>query len=63
MEQLSKEIEEASRSLVRRCKCGSKCTIRYDPGCTYVICIKEKTTLKAMPDWCPKELAKKWNTG
>lgn len=54
------ELEAASRGL-KRCSCGSKAVMKYEPGCTFIHCLKENATVLAAPDWCPTELAEKWN--
>ena len=54
------ELEAASRGL-KRCSCGSKAVMKYEPGCTFIHCLKENAAVLAAPDWCPAELAEKWN--
>lgn len=46
---------------LRRCECGGRVSLRYQPGVTAIACIKENTIKIKGPDWCPNELAKKWN--
>jgi hypothetical protein len=57
---MTADFTEASSTLAR-CKCGSKAIMRYDPGCTYIVCIAERETKLAISEWNPKKLAEKWN--
>lgn len=59
-DQLHAELSQAGASL-RRCDCGSKAVMSYEPGCVYVFCLAEKTSKLALPDFQPKELARIWN--
>lgn len=59
-EALTNELNTASRAL-NRCACGSKAVMRYEPGCTTIACIAERTTKAALPDWQPTALAHQWN--
>ena len=59
-DQLNKEMEDAKRSIVR-CPCGSRVTMKYEPGVTFIYCLGERATKLTLPDWNPTELAKQWN--
>jgi hypothetical protein len=57
---LQAQIADASQSL-RRCDCGARAVIAYEPGCTRIHCIGCKATKHALPDWQPTEIARQWN--
>ena len=54
------EMNEAKRGL-SRCKCGSNVSLHYEPGCTFIRCIREDKTVFALPDWQPSEIKTQWN--
>lgn len=61
-DQLDAELKAATAALKPCPDCGGRCMVRYDPGCTYVVCINESLvgkvkTLLAKPDWCPQDAA------
>jgi hypothetical protein len=58
--ELNEEMTNAALS-ARRCRCGSKMLVRYEPGITYILCIKENKPKMAVPDWDPTGLVEKWN--
>ncbi len=59
---LISQLAQASAGL-RRCRCGSRVVMAYEPGCTFIRCLAERKTVSALPDWQPKELAEAWNQG
>lgn len=46
---------------LRRCECGSAVVMAYEPGCTYLHCLRERKTVAAVADWNPKQLHDQWN--
>ena len=60
-DELTAEIRKASRSL-KRCPCGSAVVMHYDPGCTFIHCIGERSHKMAIHDWNPTDLADQWNS-
>ena len=58
---MAQEMDAANRS-AKRCACGSKVRVKYEPGCTSIRCLASgDTTIKAGPDWCPTELVEQFN--
>ena len=53
-------LRAASRSL-RRCQCGSKVVMAYEPGCTFIRCLAERKDVATAPDFSPEQLAGEWN--
>ena len=58
--ELWNELGRASMSL-EKCDCGGRVKIGYEPGCTFITCIKERVVKLCGPDWCPSALAREWN--
>ena len=58
--ELITELESAQKSL-KPCSCGWPLVMRYEPGCTWLHCLKESRDVLALPDWQPTELARLWN--
>jgi len=59
-QELADQLTNASIRL-KRCQCGSKAILHYEPGCTFVRCLAERETKLSLPDWQPNELEQLWN--
>jgi len=57
---LEAEWNKAKASL-RKCDCGGPVFMRYDPGVTWLHCLKESKDVLSLPDWQPTEIAREWN--
>ena len=51
----------AINQTLARCQCGLKAIMRYEPGCTYIVCLGEGKAVAAIDDYQPEKLAEKWN--
>lgn len=59
-DQLNDEMRHCQYKL-DPCHCGSRALLRYEPGCTYILCMREYKVKLSGPDWCPRELLEQWN--
>lgn len=57
-EALEKELSDARKYTLTCCSLPPR--IKYEPGCSYIKCIKCGRTA-ARPDWGFKEVIKDWN--